>query len=89
MKYVNAIRRIISIDAALERIPNNDRYDDIWERLLDKREVLCKSVKEYAKYVRTADRSVRSACYNRRKQVLLACNLLGVDYYRNFHKNFR
>lgn len=85
MKYVNAIRRIISIDRALDRIPNDDRYDDIWERLNDKRDILCKSIMEYAKYVKSTNRPDRVACIIRRKQVFLACKCLGVDYYRNFH----
>ena len=81
MKYVSTIRRIIKLDEAIARTPYTERYDDIAERLLDKRDMLSRSIKEYAAYSYSTDRAVRRACIIRRKQVKLACTLLGVDYH--------
>lgn len=82
MKYVSTIRRIIKLDEAISRAPLTERYDDIVERLLDKRDMLSRSIKEYAAYPHTADRAIRRAYLYRRKQVKLACTLLGVDYHK-------
>lgn len=82
MKYVSTIRRIIKLDEAISRAPTTERYDEIVERLLDKRDMLSRSIREYAAYSHSADRAVRRACIYRRKQVNLACTLLGVDYYK-------
>lgn len=82
MNYVSIIRRIIKLDEAIARTPNAERYDDIIERLFDKRDMLSRSIKEYAAYIYSADRAIRKACIIRRKQVKLACTLLGVDYHK-------
>lgn len=77
MKYINIIRRIMKIDAAVERIPNADRYDDILDRLYDKRDELVGQLKAWIKG--SDSRVVR---YQHRKQLITACRLMGVDYYR-------
>lgn len=82
MKYVSVIRRIIAIDKALARIPEEERYDDVWERLYDKRDTLAKSLKDYIKRPNLANKELRHAWYIRRKQVILACTLLHVDFHK-------
>ena len=77
MKFVNIIRRIVKIDEALERIPNADRYDDILDRLYDKRDELVAQLKAWRKG--SDSRTVR--CLHR-KQLITACRLMGVEYYR-------
>ena len=87
MKYVRTIRRIMMLDVALDRINNNDncwntdRYDDIEDRLWDKRKMLSQSIREYTQCPDRTNRELRRYYANRRKQVKLACKLLGVDYY--------
>ena len=79
--YVNAIRRITKIDEAIDRAPNADKFDDILDKLFDKRDTLVASIKAYIKTpVRNDSTFFQSGV--RRKQVRLACKLLGVDYHR-------
>lgn len=78
MKYVSVIRRIKAIINALERTPNEDKYDDIIDRLFDKLDILRSEIKAY-KY------NGRGEYANRRKQILTACKLLGVSYYNVMH----
>lgn len=83
MNYVNTIRRIIAIDKGIERIDAfNDRYDAIWNKLEDKRDLLVKSIKDYIKCPDRTNKELRHRTFIRRKQVRLACALLGVDYFR-------
>lgn len=82
MNYVNTIRRIIKIDEAIDRVPNEDRFDDIIDKLFDKRDALVKSIKDYIKCPDRTNKELRHCSFIRRKQVQLACRLLGVDYYR-------
>ena len=81
MSYVKTIRRIIKIDEALGRIPWDDKYDEVYERLCDKRDLLVASIKEYLKCPDRTVRELRVRSYQRKKQVKLACQLLKVDYY--------
>ena len=79
MKYVNAIRRIKAINDAIDRTPNDDKYDDIIDRLFDKLDVLRAEIKAY-------QRNGRGDFANRRKQILTACKLLNISYYDLMHK---
>ena len=76
MKYVNAIRRIKAINEAIDRTPNDDRYDDLVDRLLDKRDILRAEIKAYK---RNGNKG------NRRKQIMLACKLLRISYFDLMH----
>lgn len=81
MKYVNIIRRIVSIDNALHRIPmDNDRFDEIDDRLWNKRKELAQSLKDYTRCPDRTNKELRHHYYGHRKQVKLACRLLGADY---------
>lgn len=82
MQYCKTIRRILAIDRALDRIPaHNYFYDDIAEALLIKRELLVKSLHDYRK-----EASGNKEKYiTRRKQLILAANLLGTSYYNIMH----
>lgn len=83
MKYVNVIRRIIAIDKGLLRIDFFDeKYDDIWFKLLDKRSALVKSIKDFTECPDRTNKELRYKSFLYRKQVRLACRLLGVDYYK-------
>jgi hypothetical protein len=82
MQYCKTIRRILAIDKALDRIPaHNYFYDDIAEALLIKREKLVLSLHEYRKEAR----GNKEQYINRRKQLILAANLLGTSYYNIMH----
>lgn len=81
MNYVNIIRRIIKIDEAIDRIPWNDKYDDVYENLCNKRDLLVASIKEYLKCPDRTVRELRVRSLQRKKQVKLACQLLSVNYY--------
>lgn len=83
MKYINTLRRIVKINEALDRIDELDeRYDDIWNKLWDKRDAFVKSIKDYIRCPDKTDKELRRKSYIRRKQVLLACRYLNIDYYR-------
>lgn len=84
MKYVNTIRRIIAINNGISRIINRDdeRYDELWDSLEDKRDILVKSIKDYIKCPDRTNKELRYRAFIRRKQVNLACKYLDVDYYR-------
>lgn len=87
MKYVNTIRRIMMLDNALVRIQthdsfwDSDRYDDVDDRLFGKRNELVRSLRNYVTCPDRTNRELRRQYANRRKQVKLACRLLGVDFY--------
>ena len=84
MKYVNAINRITAIDKGISRIinRNDERCDEIWDKLEDKRDVLVKSIKDYLRCPDRTDKELRRRSFVRRKQVKVACRLLNVDYYK-------
>lgn len=78
MKFVSVIRRIKAIIDAIDRAPNEDKYDGVIDRLFDKLDILRAELKAYK-------RNGRGEYANRRKQILLACKLLGVSYYNVMH----
>ena len=84
MKYVRLIRRIDMINRAIDRIPDicyDERYDDIFDALWYKRGVLISELRRYIKgndIIYTKD-DIKARAY-RRRQVKLACRLLGIDY---------
>lgn len=83
MKYINTLRRIVKINEALDRIDELDeRYDDIWEKLWDKHDALVKSIKDYIRCPDRTNNELRYRTFIRRKQVMLACRYLNIDYYR-------
>ena len=81
MKYVNIIRRIANLNNAIHRIPTDERYDEVYFRLTDKRSQLRDSLRDYSYCLDRTDREALRFYYARRKQVKLACQLLGVDYH--------
>ena len=87
MKYVRAIRRIMMLDSAINRLMTHaslydtERYDDIEDRLWAKRKMLSESLKEFASCPDRTNRELRRYYANRRNQVKLACKLLGVAYF--------
>ena len=88
MKYVNAIRRIMTIDRAIENLSDHDgfyttnRWDEIEDRLWDKRKQLSDALNGYLHCPDRTDKALRHHYYGRRKQVQLACKLLGADFYK-------
>ena len=89
MKYVNIIRRISMLNAALHRSwntdhaePYEDRIYDIEDRLRAKRKELSQSLKDYITCPDRTNRELRRYYANRRRQVKLACRLLHIDYDR-------
>ncbi len=82
MKYVNVIRRIIKIDTVLQKIPCDEKYDNVWELLCDRRDYLVKSIREYMKCPDRTNQELRKASYQRKKQIKKTCELLKVNYYR-------
>lgn len=88
MKYVNTIRRIAMLSKALHRSQNadhdehyEDRIFDAEDRVIAKRYELSRSLRNYVTCPDRTNRELRRQYANRRKQVKLACRLLGVDYY--------
>lgn len=80
MKYVRLIRRIDMINRAIDRMPDicsDERYDDIFDALWYKRGVL---IRELRRYIKGNDTTYNEARFCRRRQVKLACRLLGIDY---------
>jgi hypothetical protein len=74
MEIVKTIRRMLALREGIRRchiLETDGRYDEIWDRLNDKYEVLLKQLRSYRR---------NRACYGSR-QVDLACRLLGVKYY--------
>lgn len=88
MKYVSIIRRILSIDNALSRLPLHDsyydteRYDDIEDRLWNKRKELAQLISEYTSCPDRTNKELRRHYYGHKNQVKLACRLLGADFYK-------
>ena len=79
MQYCKTIRRILAIDSALDRVPQTpEKYDDICDRLIDKRDNLVNTLKEYK---RNGNRP------ERRKQLSTACRLLKTTLYSVMHLN--
>ena len=75
MKLVNTIKRIIALNKAIDRMPITEKYDDIYDKLWDKREGLRKSLRAWrSEYPEGSE--IRRA---RRHQFELACRLLGVS----------
>ena len=82
MAIVRTIRRMLALRDGIRRCPiTNDRYDDVWEALNDKYESLLKALRDYRKCKNRCDREERIAASYRRRQVDLACRLLGVHWY--------
>ena len=90
MKYVNTIRRIAMLSKALHRSWNTDHSEYYEDRIFDaedraaaKRRELIQSLRNYVTCPDRTNRELRRQYANRRKQVKLACKLLGVDYYES------
>lgn len=81
MKYVNIIRRIDNLNKAILRIPLDERYDELYFSIDDKRRQLRDSLRVYIHCPDRTDRELRRRYSAHRKQVKLACQLLGVDYH--------
>lgn len=75
MKIVNTITRITLINNALDRLPYDERYDDIWERLVDKRTTLRNELDNWM-HDKEVSASIR---VQRRHAVRLACRLIGTE----------
>ena len=79
MQYCKTIRRILAIDSAIDRVPQtSEKYDDICDRLIDKREKLVESLKDYK---RSGNRPIRRA------QLVTACRLLNTTLFSVMHLN--
>ena len=74
MEIVKTIKRIALLNNALDRIPFDDRYDDIWDSIMDKRAALNASLRAYIN-----DESFGNTRRQRRQQIRLACKLLNLD----------
>ena len=75
MKIVNTITRIALINNALDRMPFTEKYDDIWDKLEDKRTELRDSLDNWMH-----DKEVSARIrVQRRHAVRLACRLIGVE----------
>lgn len=81
MKYINIIRRITLINKAIDRVPDAEAYDNIANRLFDKKDILVKSLKDYIKCLDMTDKEQRRTSAVKRRQLKLACRLLNSDYY--------
>lgn len=77
MGYVRLIRRIDMINRACDRIPDDDRHESIFDALWYKRTAL---IKELKAYIKGNDTTYNEARFCRRRQVKLACRLLGIRY---------
>ena len=75
MEIVRTLKRIIAINKAIDKIPNVEKYDDIYNRLWDKKDALVAMLKEYKN---SPDGEVRKI---RRKNWKLACKYLNVNCY--------
>ena len=75
MKIVNTITRITLINNALDRLPYDERYDDIWERLVDKRTTLRDALDNWMNS-KEVSASIR---IQRRHAVRLACRIIGTE----------
>jgi hypothetical protein len=75
MKIVNTITRITLINNALDRLPYDERYDEIWERLVDKRTTLRDALDNWMNS-KEVSASIR---IQRRHAVRLACRLIGAE----------
>lgn len=73
---VKTIKRINTLNKGIIRIPTDDKYDDIYDKLIEKRESLVTNIKMWIH----EDGLLRTRG-NRRKQIKLACKLLGIDSY--------
>lgn len=88
MKYVNTIRRIITIDNAISRVYDSDKYydttyyDDVLNRLEDKRDALVQTLRDYTACNDRNDKTQMGERVRKRKQIRLACKLLGISDYR-------
>lgn len=75
MRIVNTIKRIALINNALDRLPDTEKYDDIWDRLEEKRTTLRNEL-----YNWTHDKAVSANVrVQRRHAVRLACRILEVE----------
>ena len=75
MEIVKTIRRMIALLDGIKRcdiLETDGRYDEVWEKLHDKYDLLRDQLRAYRR------------CKERqgRKQVDLACKLLGVNYHK-------
>ena len=75
MKIVNTITRITLINNALDRLPYDERYDEIWERLVDKRMTLRDALDNWMND-KEVNRDIR---IQRRHAVRLACRIIGTE----------
>lgn len=75
MKIVNTVTRITLINNALDRLPYDERYDDIWERLVDKRTTLRNELDNWM-HDKEVSASIR---VQRRHAVRLACRIIGTE----------
>ena len=84
MKIVNTITRITLINNALDRLPYDERYDDIWERLVDKRTTLRNELDNWM-HDKEVSASIR---VQRRHVVRLACRLIGTEKRRIMRRGY-
>lgn len=81
MKYVNALRRIARLNDAISNAPTTEKYDDIVNKLFDKRDILKAQLRAYTHCPDRTNQYLRRLAFQRRKQVKLACRILRINYY--------
>ena len=77
MEIVKTVKRINALNKAAERISDLDKYFDVWDRILDKKDLLIAELKAYARSDSNRKNTIR-----RWKNIKLACKLLNLEYYR-------
>ena len=81
MKYVNILRRLQKINDAIANAPLPEKYDDVIDKLLDKRDLLKAQLRTYTHCPDRTNPELRMVFCLHRKQVKLACRLLRINYY--------
>lgn len=72
---VKTIKRIDALNNGIIRTPDEEKYDDIYFKLVDKREEVLKAFKAWI----YEEGPFRPLSRNRRKQIKLACKLLKIN----------
>lgn len=70
------IQRINALNNGISRVPDDERYDDIYWKLTGKRDELVTNLKIW---ICAKDRKLK---HQRKQQVLLVCQLMKMDYHK-------